>query len=424
MNGLNEIKILHEITRFYLKSPDFNGISSKELSLRLGVGFDELFDFLRDLISERKVGILHIPPFGNPSIIQIGFKSECEQIEHLTNPDTRTICLYPRPVHLQKIVNRAEYGGEPYKLALALGSPQLAFRSFDLSVLEYYRNDPRYMYENDDIRGRICYNSEQMAESDKTMLESFGFSYDADLNRAVAVFLRYLVRLSPEHQQIWKAKELPGNYKLHTDYYTNMIKGDWREHESIFQAFVDEVHLICQMTTGMGRSALFRKDFGKDREDKPKKFGFLVRPTLEEFYDFVHLLDKMISDNINRKFFQNEVPYETEKARNDGKIQVQPKGTLNILDDWMKTFYHTDNWEPWVETLKAFKEIRQKRQIPGHVIDEDVFDQKYLKEQRDLMLRAYNGMRILRMIFENHPQVRHLNIVIPDYLREGKIRTH
>ena len=184
--------VLDEITRFYLESGDFNGIHSTNLSNRLGVGFNEFCNFIRELISERKVGILYSPPFGNPHIIQIDFKSDGEQIERLNNLDKEPFCLYPRPAHLNKVVNCSDYANEPYKLELALGCPQLDFRSFDPSVLEHYRNDPRYMYETDDISGHICYDAECMKEHDKTMLQSFGFSYDSDQNRAVAVVLRYL----------------------------------------------------------------------------------------------------------------------------------------------------------------------------------------------------------------------------------------
>ena len=425
MHRLKKNKILDEITKFYLESPDFNGIPSSELSRRLGVRFNELSDFLTELISEGKVGILYVPTFINPHIIRRGFESESEQIERLANPETRNICLYPRSAHLQEVVNRSNYENKPYRLVLALGSTQLAYRSFDLTVLEHYRNDPRYTYETDDIKGHICYNSDQMLEHNRTMLESFGFSYDSDLNRAVAVFVRYLAGLSPEHQQIWKVNELAGNYDLHPDYYKNAIIGKWREHESIFTAFVEELHLICQMTIGMNRLSLFRTDYGENRDSKPKKFGFLVRPTLEEFNSFVHLLDKMISENINKKFFQSEVSYETEIERQDGRIEVRPKGTLQILDEWIRRFFRpTDGWRDWDEAIQAFKEVRKKRQKPAHRIDENIFDQKYFKEQRELIIRAYGGMRTLRMVLENHPMVRNLDIDIPDYLREAKIRTY
>lgn len=415
--------ILEEITEFYLNSRDFNGIHSTELSRRLGIGFRDSCDFLRELITEKKLGILYEPQFGNPSIIQIGFKSEDRQIERLNDLEKEPFCLYPRSAHLKEVVNRFEYANEPYKLELALGCPQLDFRSFDLSVLEKYRNDPRYMYQTDDIKGHICYDSENMAERDKTMLESFGFSYNADDDRAVAVVLRYLVRLSPEHQQIWKNKELEGDFKLHPDYYLNAIRGQFREHESIFTAFVDEIHLICQMTMAMQRPSLFHNNYGESREMRPKKFGFLIRPTLEELNNFIHLLDKMISENIDKDFFQNEVSYEEEIQRKDGKIQIQQKGTLRILDDWMRKSFRTNDWQSWDTAIKAFRKVRKIRQKPAHDIERNVFDQKYFKEQRELMIGAYNGMRILRMIFENHPMVRSSDLRIPEYLREGKIRT-
>ncbi len=327
------------------------------------------------------------------------------------------------PVAVQ-VVDRSDYQNKPYELALALGSPQVIHRSFDLSVLEYYRNDPRYIYKNDDVRGRISYNNaDDLSERDRVVLEMFGFSYDADLNRAVAVFVYHLARLSSEHQQIWKAKELGDDYELHPDFYRNAILGEWGEKVSIFDAFASELYLIRQMTQGMNRPPLFREDFGEYNENKPRKFGFLVRPTLEEFNDFVHLLDKMISENINKKFFLNEVRYETEIERKDGKIQVQPKGTLQILDSWIRKFYCINDWSPWDEAIQAFRDIRKKRQRPAHAINGNVFDQKYFKEQRELIIHAYQGISTLRMMFESHPKVRILNLDIPDYLQEGKIWT-
>ena len=132
----------------------------------------------------------------------------------------------------------------------------------------------------------------------------------------------------------------------------------------------------------------------------------------------------MISENINKEFFRNEVPYEIEIERRDGRIQIQPKGTLQILDDWIRKFFRpADGWQDWDEAIQAFKEIRKKRQKPAHSIDENVFDEKYFEEQIELMIRVYEGMRILRMALENHPMVRNLSIDIPDYLREAKIWT-
>ena len=420
---MNKDTILDEITRFYLNSRDFNGIHSTELSRRLGIGFRDFFGPLRELIAEKKLGILYEPQFVNPSIIRRGFEPEDNQIERLTNLENELFCLYPRPVHLKRVVNCSDYTKEPYKLELALGCPQLDFRSFDLTVLEYYRNEPRYMYETDDIKGHICYECESMSEHDKTMLESFGFSYDVNLNRAVAVVLRYLARLSPGHQQYWKLKEIEEDFKVHPDYIQNNILGEFREHESIFTAFVDELHLICKITAAINGVPLFRTDFRGSFKNRPEKFSFLIRPTLEEFNGFVHLLDKMISENINKKFFKVAETIEPETVRKGRKIQAENKGTLQLLRDWVKKFVPTDDLESWCKAINTFWEIRDMRQKPAHVIKQNAFDQKYFKEQRDLMICAYDGMRILRMILENHPKAIDLDITVPDYLREGKIRT-
>src|SRR5205823_6838085 len=131
-----------------------------------------------------------------------------------------------------------------------------------------------------------------------------------NLNRAVAAFLRYLSRLTPEHQQIWKAKELTGNYTLHPDYFNYTVVGDWGKKFPIFVAFCAEMHLINAMTRAMGRTPLFRQTFGLCGEQKPPRFTFLVRPTLDEFNDFVLLLDKILSDNLSKDFFRKDVSLE------------------------------------------------------------------------------------------------------------------
>src|SRR5262249_3700336 len=145
----------------------------------------------------------------NPHVIRVGFEPKETQIAKLAATDLHQTCIYPRPRYLAAVVDTARYTREPYKLCLALGEPQLTHRSFDLSVLETYRNDPRYRYENNDINGSISVRDgasglHGMEERDEVFLQTFGFSYDDDLNRAVAVYLRYLADLSSEHQQVWK----------------------------------------------------------------------------------------------------------------------------------------------------------------------------------------------------------------------------
>jgi hypothetical protein len=420
--------VLREVTKHYLDSRDFNGITALNLAHTLGVEWEDLHGQLTELIEQDLIGVLYSDDDVNTHILRLGFPTPGDQISKLKTDELYHTCIYPRPSHLSKVVDISSYRDEPYKLCLALGEPQLSYRSFDLSVLEFYRNDPRYLYSNDDINGFISVSSEydqsdKMPERDKILVETFGFSYDEELNRAVAVYLRYLADLSPEHQQIWKAKELTGDYQLHPDYYRNTIIGDWGEKVPIFSAFVNELYIINEMAKAMGRPPLFRQDYGEYGEGRPQKFSFLVRPTLEEFNNFVLLLDKLLSDNINKEFFQNEVSYETEIEREDGRIQVQPKGTLQILDNWIRRYFRTTDWTPWDESIKVLREVRKLRQKPAHALNENLFDQHYFKEQRELIIKAYSAIRTLRLLLANHRLVRDAQISIPDWLERGDIWT-
>jgi hypothetical protein len=427
--SISKDHVLETIASFYLESRDFNGMPVATLVAECKVEWNELQGVVRELIEGDSAGMLYSELETNTHILRTGFPPREVQIAKLETDELFHTCLYPRPKYLATFVDRSQYEREPYRLCLALGEPQLAYRSFDLGILENYRNDPRYIYRNDDINGYISvrsefFESEQMAEHDQILLESFGFSYDSDLNRAVAVYLRYLANLSPEHQQIWKARELSGDYQIHPDYYRNTIVGDWGQGVPILTAFLKELYLINEMAKALDRPPLFHRDFGEYGEDKPQGFSFLVRPTLEEFNTFVLLMDKMLSDNINKKFFLDEVPYEIETERKDGRLQVQNKGTLQILDDWVRSRFRTSDWTPWVESTKALREIRSLRQRPAHALDENVFDQHYFKEQRELIIKAYSAVRTLRQLLASHSAVKAAHIEIPDWLQSGRFWTY
>lgn len=276
--------LLEEVTAFYLNSGDFNGIPALQLAGRLMKQWDHIKPVVAAFIEKELIGILDENSDLNPAIIRVGFEPKEVQIKKLDNSNLQHVYIYPRTAHLKSVAKPSDYIGRFYVLELALGHPQLSFRSFDLSVLEFYRNDPRYIYENRDIDGYICvrdefYRSADMAEKDQVLLQSFGFSFDKNVNRAVAVFLRYLADLSPEHQQIWKAKELSEPHELHPDYFRYSILGDWGERFPIFVAFAVEMHLLNRMAKAMGRPNLFRQDSGEHGQNKPRRFTFLVRPT-------------------------------------------------------------------------------------------------------------------------------------------------
>lgn len=410
------------VTSHYLSSGDFNGITLGALSGELGLEYTDLNELVFPKIEDDLLGIVFPSTDVNPHILRTGLEPPEVQIEKLREYDHQyAACVYPRPKHLNDVVDREEYRGRPFLLELALGEPQLAFCSFDLSVLEHYRNDPRYTYSNDGVRGSISitsdfYESDEMPEADKILLQSFGFSYDDDLNRAVAVFFRDLSRLSSEHQQIWKSRQLEGEYLLHPDYYRNMVIGDWGQGISIFNAFLLELQTINRMSVDMGRPPLFRNDFEDDQP--PRGFSFLIRPTKKEYFDFVLLLDKLMSENLNKDFFQNKVSYESEEELPDGRLVVRRKGTIRILEDWLSKFFRPEDPEPLEDMISAFKKIRRLRQRPAHALEDNVFDQSYIHEQRELMIEAYTAVRTIRLALDNHPNLVNFN---PPQVLNGEI---
>lgn len=74
-------------------------------------------------------------------------------------------CIYPSPEYLIGVLSADKYVDTPYTKELALGAGRLDYRCFDVSVLEYYRNDPRYHYDNNDIGEWICVRDQYLVEA-------------------------------------------------------------------------------------------------------------------------------------------------------------------------------------------------------------------------------------------------------------------
>ncbi len=197
----------------------------------------------------------------------------------------------------------------------------------------------------------------------------------------MAVFLRYLADLTPEHQKRWKLEEFVGDTFLHPD-YARATCGQWPEKESIFNAFCEEMRIINEMTNKITGRQLFRKTY--DRYNKPKKFGFLVRPTKEEYENFIQLC----------------------------------KGTISLLEEWLNKSVKFTDPKPKDEMIKIFKEIRNARCKPDHHVRDD---NQYFVKQRETIKRAHEAIRTLRLIFANHPLAK--TIEIPDWLYKGEIWT-
>jgi hypothetical protein len=433
--ALNSRELLERVTAHYLGSRDFNGFSLhslidvepptdvQELILQISEEpappSDEAVELVRELVENGLVTVVFGDIHPNPHIRAFPDEPKAKTLGKLSAANLNHACLYPSREHLQGVVKPADYAGCPYALELALGAAQLDHRAFDLHVLEPYRNDPRYSYETNDISGQINVKSEGsgLKESEEVYLR-FGFAYDDADNRYVAVFPWDLYKLSPEAQQLWRMREVPQKTSLHPDYFRNALMGDFAQHHSMYEAFGLELKTINEMAAAMGRPSLFRHDYVDNR---PRAFEALLRPTLREFNEFVRLLDSMISDNINPKFFRGEIPLERDVERKDGKIQVERKGTLQVLQEWVEARFRPKDKDPMDEMFDIFREVRRLRNKPSHAPTEDEFSTKIAADQRELMKRAYGAVRLLRLILANHPDASHVKV--SEHLADGRIWT-
>lgn len=416
--------VLGRTVEHYLASEDFNGLPGWELIREMGVGCVLLVE---DLVRERLLSLNFGNHHPNPHIKAFRARPVEEQIATLRERGLDAACVYPERRHLEQVVDPIRYQCRPYTLALALGEPELSHRGFELAVLERYRNDPRYLYRNDDISGMFSMHTEftrdgGAPERDQVSMQTFGFCFDDEGSCYVAAFLRYLSNLSPEHQQYWSTLEVERRTRIHPDYFRPTILGAFPENTSVYTAVLLELKTINDMSRAMGRAPLLRQDF-RDGEPPPH-FGRLVRPTAHEFGQFVHTLDRMLSDNLNLDFFGEDVPRETEFERADGRIVVRQKGSIQVLADWVEQRFHPaseEDRDPIAEMIRVLRDIRRRRMRPAHALDNNAFRQEFAQEQRHLIVKVYGAVKVLRLILSRDPLSA--AVELPPYIGEGHIWT-
>jgi len=405
--------LLERISGYYLNSGSFNGISYGKLLLENSTDHEKR---LKNLIKEGLISVNTTDFFVNPHIKAFPEEDVEKQLKSMSNSDPMQTCFYPTKKYQFTIVDKSQYSDKPFKLMLALGEPQLFHKAFDLHVLETYRNDPRYYYNNNDVVGRICikdefYQSNSVQKKDKTSLTEFGFAFDFDMNkRVVAAFVCDLASLTPEHQQIWKSQMVTGNWILHPGFLGRAL-GMMQENISVSSAILLEMQVINEMTVKIKRKG--EPFFKKIPEKHPKELSFLIRPTLSEFHKFIHLMDKLLSDNINKTFFK---PFPVSIVDDEGST----RGTIAIFEEWIVNCFKISDRELSNNMIKVFRDIRHRRQKPAHAIIDDVFDQKYFFEQKELMLKIYKAVRTFRLLLL-HNVSECQSVEVPSSILEGKI---
>lgn len=328
---------------------------------------------------------------------------------------------YPKRKLLEKYDNSKVEDVGIYTKQLRLGGSQVEHRFFKRQVLDRYREDPRYDFSEYGSSGYFgikdqFYLDENEPEKDKVSIQRFGYGYDSNGMGVVAVILVYLGGLSIKHQNYWRSFEIFERCKLDSDYVKTSFGAEITDRISIYRAFSQELEEINKICILINEPPLFRETYG---EIAPRHFGRLTKPTQKQYNAFIHLLDKMISENLNKKFFKNKIELKEELVTKDGKIKIIDKNTIRLLEEYLERNWRFPDPEPKDEMIRIFKKIRQDRQAPAHRIIDDKYDVQYFEKQNEVMIQAYRAIRTLRLIFQCFPKAK--NYEAPKWLDEGRI---
>jgi hypothetical protein len=399
----------------------FNGAVASTL-LRIEEKPERLRRAFAELIIDRKITAVFARNSVNMHIKRFPDLPVPSQLELLHSEELSAFSVYPTEIEVRRRVDLSAWHDRPFSKALLLVEPQLAFRAFDMGSLERYVSDPRYDVHFADYMGRMSiiddfFKSEQHPERDKVSLQTFGLGFDAKRIPYTIVFLRYLARLSAEHQQYWNSYLASGDVRMSEPYYRSSIEGEFWKNRSIRYAITEEMRLVRALSEAIWGQSLFRTPV---EGDVPIGLTSFLRPTAENFNRFVMALDKLLSESIDSSFFQGKCSLETEETRADGKIVVTRKGTLALLEEWLLTEIVWDDPGAFREVvIKPLRDVRRLRQTPAHTFTTDNFSTEYYKSRERLLWDVFNSLSNIRATFAKHPLAQHVEI--PDWLDNERI---
>lgn len=413
-------KLLREqVAKHYLESPSFNGVAAASLMTVAEESSVDPDSALIELVAEGAVYANFGHEMVNPHVLGFPHQSAADNLEEVRrHGGVRSAVLYPTRTTLTAMSAGDRYANAPYSAALALGHAQLESVFFRADVLGRYRDDPRYDYTLD-IGGEI--RAQEGTPLD-TYLPTFsiGFDRDPDSNEiVVGVPLRYLHDLSPAEQSYWKSFEHERqDWVLHPDWVRPHLMGVFPERVSPYTATLMEMSLANEICDVIGYPALFQTLY--EGSGRPTDYGYLIRPTRRELSNFIEQLNKLLIDNLNRRFFRRAgISLTEEKQDGEGNTYQGQRGTMNMLIEWMEQTVRHDPEGMVPASAAILKEIRKERSAAAHTLRENEYDPAVWAAQRHLVVEAYFAIRTVRQLLRSHPKA--LSVRVPDELDEPRV---
>lgn len=407
---MNESKdfILQQIKNKYLKSNDFNGLPAYQIGVQNKKIILELFkENSIDVISSKFILNPHIKLFN----LNVPEEEVIEEIENNYNE----IVLYPSEKVLE---NETVNIKKPFTEELIKGKPQLEVVYFSVEILEEYYNNPKYDITFNGYKGNINLKEQYTNEDNYEYVRDFCMAYKKNnINkRAVGIILRDLTSLSETNQLKWYVKRIENqeDYKAEPDYIRNLL-GDWASCYWIYDCLLEEMKLVNKMCDCMKLPHIFKKEYDIE-DDEMRHYKTILLPTENNYNKFLMILEKLLVNNLNSNAFISKNPdfRNVENIKNEDGTQ---KATVKLFSEWLQLNI-SGNDRVQNDIIVPLKKIRKLRQKPAHDLQADVYDETIWEKQNNLIKEMYGTIRIIRLLFYNHPQAK--LVKIPEYLYRGE----
>lgn len=415
--------LLAQVVGHYLTSREFNGLPVGE-SISPTTNAEQLIrDGLVQLVTSTDYLNTHIRPW-----LKDDWERQIDELAEVARGELQG-CMYPTPAAMQAHAPGLTHAA-PYRDRMTMGHGTLELVFFDLAALENYVKDPvfNFTFGDDGFRFATAPSSDPddapQAETadgetsdspldnahqvepgygdDDLLAIECGYAYDhrvdyrgdEPIRRYWCAFLHDLVNLPARHQTRLSTFERDGtDLVAHPEWWDREIGGRWTDTIGPFTKILWELKAINDVWTIAFGAPLF------STVERPRAWGWVLRPTTGAWNEFILLTDKLLSDNLGHKGLDAAGAPDTDKA--DNRL-----GSLSRLQELFLKVSSTTTVDNVRFVLQPLRQVRKERQSPAHRIEDTTTDANVVNRQRDLLRDVANSLHGIRVFVETHPKVR------------------
>lgn len=432
--------LLAKVIDHYLTSREFNGLPVGESTGPTTNAEQLIRDGLVQLVTSTDYLNTHIRPW---------LKDDWErQVDELADVACGQLqgCMYPTPAAMQTHAPQLTHTA-PYRDRMIMGHGTLELVFFDLAALENYVNDPvfNFTFGDDGLRLATAPSAEpdndQRAEAeaeaedtgdstrdnpsqtepgygaDDPLAIECGYAYDhrvdyrgdEPIRRYWCAFLHDLANLPARHQTRLSTFERDGtDLVAHPEWWDREIGGRWTDTIGPFTKILWELRAINDVwTIAFGAPLL-------STVERPRAWGWVLRPTTGAWNEFILLTDKLLSDNLQHKGLDAAGAPKTDEAGNR-------LGSMSRLQELFVRVSSTTTVDSVRFVLQPLREVRKERQSPAHRIEDTTSDAGIVNRQRDLLRDIADSLHGIRVFVQTHPKVRAADWEPPDFIDNWRL---